>query len=305
VRTRRQAGLILGRRGWLPDDLDEFVPIPPGTFRYGDNRDRREISYRFWMARYPVTNAQFARFIEADGYNRSELWSEQGWTWRTGDYDSTAPDWLRDWLEKRPPEKRDQPFWWNDPERANPIFPVVGVSWFEAQAYATWLRAWLLEQADVPAELKAMFMSGEVVTRLPTEEEWERGMRGREGREYPWGDEYDVRRANCADAWAGRELDVKAWREWYEGKGAEQAGSTAVATFPGGSTPDGLWDGAGNVWEWTASEWESGSESRVVRGGSWIGLRRGTRGACRGCVLPVYFHDVIGFRLVVAPALVE
>jgi formylglycine-generating enzyme required for sulfatase activity/energy-coupling factor transporter ATP-binding protein EcfA2 len=300
--TRRRAGLLLGRLGWRPDDLDTFVPIRPGPFLYGDEREKRNIHYRYWIGRYPVTNAQFARFVETDGYARREFWSDEGWAWRTGEYDSQAPDYLQSWLKQRPPEKRDRPFWWGDPERANPIFPVVGVSWFEAQACANWLATWLVEQTDLPADLRAALSKG-AVTRLPTEEEWERAVRGTDGRQYPWGDALDLTLLNCADAWAGQVLDDEGWEKWWrEEKGYEQASSTAVSTYPDGISPEGLWDGAGNVWEWTASEWAPGSGTRALRGGSWLG-RRGLRGAPFVLHPPGLFLGDFGFRLVVAPAL--
>ena len=60
-------------------------------FLYGDEQERREIAYRYWMGKYPVTNLQFARFVEDGGYGQRQWWSEEGWAWRTGTYDSQAP----------------------------------------------------------------------------------------------------------------------------------------------------------------------------------------------------------------------
>ena len=132
-------------------------------------------------------------------------------------------------LALRPPELRSRPCWWDDQERANAIFPVVGVTWFEAEAYANWLAAH-------PEQLR---LGGGVPTgyrvRLATEEEWERAARGTDGREYPWQGEFDFAKANVAE-----EI----------GKGI---GATAVCTYPQGVSPAGAWDMAGNVWEWTRS----------------------------------------------------
>ena len=310
-RTRRQAGLILGRLGWRPKDLDAFVEIPPGPFLYGDDKERREITKRYWIGKYPVTNGQYARFVEDDGYRRPELWSEEGWAWREGSYDSQVKEeLLRDWLTNRPPERRDRPFWWDDPEWNNSIFPVVGVSWFEAQAYCTWLT----EQFQVSGfkfqgwrdgQLETLNLKPEtLLARLPVEEEWERAVRGADGRAYPWGDAWDRRRLNCAEWWAGREFSEEdKWENWLDSEQRSEAGTAAVATFPEGTNPAGVWDGAGNVWEWTASRWEPGSEWRVVRGGSWDLDQWDARCASRDRLIPDFWDDNLGVRVVVSLAL--
>ena len=95
---RRRAGLLLGRLGWLPPDLDEFVAVPAGEFLYGDDKQKRRIPYRYWIGKYPVTNAQYARFIADKGYERQELWSADGWRWRIGSYDTTATEKLGEGL---------------------------------------------------------------------------------------------------------------------------------------------------------------------------------------------------------------
>jgi hypothetical protein len=64
-KQRRRAGLLLGDLGWVPDDLDAWIEIPPGPFLYGDDKETREIPDRYWIGKYPVTNLQFARFIAA------------------------------------------------------------------------------------------------------------------------------------------------------------------------------------------------------------------------------------------------
>ncbi len=278
--TRRQAGLILGRLGWQPEGgLDAWIEIPPGKFLYGEEKEEREITYAYRIGKYPVTNVQYARFLEAGGYQERRWWSDEGWSWRQGTYDSKAPDYLKSWLAKRPAEKRDRPFWWDDRDLANPLCPVVGVSWFEAEAYCNWLSAERDEEI-----------------RLPTEEEWERAVRGVDGWRYPWGDEFDFTRLNCADFWAGRELDDDAWDKWWDSPERELVGPTPVSTYPQGTNPAGLWDGAGNVWEWTDS-WYGEGETRVLRGGSWDYFERYARCAYRGVNDPAYFNDNIGFRV--------
>jgi formylglycine-generating enzyme required for sulfatase activity/energy-coupling factor transporter ATP-binding protein EcfA2 len=271
ARTRRQAGLVLGDLGWQPEDLDEFVEISPGPFLYGSERKRREIPYRYWIGRYPVTNAQYGRFIEGGGYERCELWSDEGWAWRIGEYDSKVTEKrLQDWLAARPTEKRHRPWFWEDKELSNPIFPVVGVSWFEAEAYCNWLST------------QRSALSGYAL-RLPTEEEWERAVRGADGRKFPWGSEFEAWRANTREEGPRR--------------------TTAVCTYPGGVNEAGLWDGAGNVWEWTATWYDREPTARVVRGGSWNYVVWNARCAVRFRLIPDLFLNVLGFRVVVSLAL--
>jgi len=297
IRHRREAGRVLGTLGWQPEDLDAFVEIPPGAFLYGEGQEEREISHRYWIGRYPVTNAQYARFVDAGGYEQQEYWSAAGWAWRTGTYDSQAPESYQDWLDRRPPEKRHQPFWWDDEKWNNPLFPVVGVTKFEAEAYCRWLEMQLKAdhlklralRGDQPVEKDLQLETFDV--RLPTEEEWERAVRGTDGRTYPWGADFDRSRLNCADAWAGKDLsDFNDWSDWWDQR-PEYAGTTAVCTYPRGKSTAGLLDGAGNVWEWTASAWDE--TQFVLRGGSWADRLRNARCAFRLRRVPVIFFNAI------------
>jgi formylglycine-generating enzyme required for sulfatase activity/energy-coupling factor transporter ATP-binding protein EcfA2 len=277
--VQRDAGFALGCSGWAPLDLDTFIAIPAGPFQYGEDRRRVTIKAPYAMSKYPVTNRQYARFIQANGYARRNLWSEAGWAWRAGSYDSQAPEEYRDWLSRRPPERREEPFYWRDARWNNPLAPVVGVCWFEAEAYCNWLAGELGRPA-----------------RLPNEEEWERAARHTDGREYPWGQTCDRNRLNCAEFWGGRDdLD---WNQWFRDKGYEAASTTIIGQFPGGNSQAGLSDLSGNVWEWTASWFDSGQVFRVLRGGSWNYDRNYARCAARGRSVPDYFDSLVGFRVV-------
>ncbi len=258
-RLRREAGLVLGRLGWRPDDLDAFVAVPAGTFLYGDKREERTIGQPYRIGKYPVTNVQFARFVEDGGYEREEFWSEDGWRWRVK-------------------EKRNEPVSF-DMDFENPIFPRVAVTWYEADAYCRWLGR--------TASSFAVDGGGEVengdglVVRLPGEVEWERAARGTDGREYPWGEDFEESRTNT--------------REF----GLEDRATTAVSTFPAGVAASGAWDMGGNVFEWT-STWK---ESYFLLCGCGYYLDKSdVRCAYRVGSVPELFNDDVGFRVVLSLA---
>src|SRR6516164_8419040 len=112
-------------------------------------------------------------------------------------------------------------------QKEHPNHPVINVNWHEASAYAAWAGGRLLSKA-----------------------EWEWAARGKQEREYPWGNEQpDVTRAN-----------------YYE-TAPKQA--TPVGLYPCGATPEGVEDMAGNVWEWTESWSDQEQKRKVLRGVSW------------------------------------
>ncbi|RJP55665.1 MAG: NACHT domain-containing protein [Anaerolineaceae bacterium] len=272
---RRHAGLLLGRLGWRPGDLDRFSEVPAGEFQAGIKKEAKEIPYMYFAAKYPVTNIQFARFVKEDGYQTREYWSEAGWEWRAGKYDSRSLEGVeRDWLEHRPLSKRNIPYYWHNIELSNPIVPVVGVCWFEAEAYCNWLAK------------KIVAVPEGYVIRLPRNDEWERAARGTDGREYPWGEGFNKAAANTWDS---------------EATGSGLGGTTAVATFPQGISPTDTWDMSGNVWEWTSSWYDEDRKYRIVRGGSWIGYQWFARASFCNWSIPLMFNDDLGFRIVIAP----
>jgi formylglycine-generating enzyme required for sulfatase activity len=132
-----------------------------------------------------------------------------------------------------PPEMA-APEWW-ERQCEHPNRPVVGVNWFEARAFCRWAK----QAGWSPA--------GRVIS-LPTEEEWEYAARGsgNSGRTYAWGDEKP-----------GAEDEARAAHGW--GSDAPPS-ATPVGAFPTGHSPEGVWDLAGNVWEWTACRWRGEEE---------------------------------------------
>ncbi len=120
--------------------------------------------------------------------------------------------------------------------------PVVFVSWYDAEAYCAWAGK-----------------------RLPTGEEWEKGARGDDARVYPWGNKFNITRANMPQRWQTLK---------------EGGSTTPVGAFEEGKSPYGLYDMSGNVWEWTSSWYKAypgnkkptenyGETYKTLKGGSW------------------------------------
>ncbi|MBI5293827.1 MAG: SUMF1/EgtB/PvdO family nonheme iron enzyme [Chloroflexi bacterium] len=165
--------------------------------------------------------------------------------------------------------------------------PVVRVSWEDAISYCQWLHGLL--KAELPAGL---------VLRLPTEAEWEKAARGADGREYPWGNEFDKNNCNTSEG----------------GKG----GTTSVGSYSSrGNSPYGCADMTGNVWEWCHSlykpypykatdgrESETAAGSRVLRGGSFYNDNSAARCTYRlGYSRVALYYYFGGFRVVASPVL--
>ncbi|MGW4370115.1 formylglycine-generating enzyme family protein [Nocardia takedensis] len=192
--------------------------------------ERTALLTDYEIGRFPVTNAEYLRFVDDSGYRRTELWSLDG----------------REWLRT---SRRDRPKFWQAErwiEWCAPEKPVVGITWYEAEAYARWMHR-----------------------RLPSGNEWEYAARGPDALRFPWGEEFCCDYANVVDYWLKRPiLDVNEWRSDFADKRPwrENSLTTPVDMFPEGISPFGVFDMSGNVWEWC-----SGGSRRVktLRGGSF------------------------------------
>lgn len=151
------AAVEKGQHVILPSSVD-MVKVPKGPFLYGEEKTRITIDYDYWIDQYPVTNEKYRTFIEADGYKNKKYWSPEGWQWKAKNNIAS-------------------PEYWNDKKWNKPDHPVVGVSYYETEAYATWAGK-----------------------RLPTEQEWEKAARGEDGRLYSWGEEFDKNKCNSIES---------------------------------------------------------------------------------------------------------
>jgi energy-coupling factor transporter ATP-binding protein EcfA2 len=243
-KTKARAGEIIGLLG-DERDLKEFVPIRGGRYTL---KGLGDVTLKdFEIGRYPVTNQWYEEFVtEAKGYTQKEYWSKKGWQWRES-------------------KKIATPEYWDKREWRSPNSPVVGVSWYEAEAFMHWLTKSRHDGRTY---------------RLAMEEEWQAAAAGKEEREYPWGEKFDPEICNCRE---GNEPVEK---------------TSPVGIFKEANTPEGIADMAGNVWEWTESLYKEGESYRVLRGGSWGYVGNFLRSAYRYWNPPDFRNYVIGFRCV-------
>jgi gamma-glutamyl hercynylcysteine S-oxide synthase len=305
--ARRQApGATSGAStGPLPGD----VRVPGGTFMLGATRDlpfvfdnekwaHPVVVAPFAIARAPVTQEEFAAFVEAGGYVRREYWSEEGWQWRQAAGGSgpggapahSAAEHPVYWRQRSPGswQRREFDRW----VPLEPHRPVLHVSWFEADAYCRWAGRRLPTEAEWEMAASAEPSAGgtsitdpgarqpprpSVGTREPARRRGaragagthaERGSRCRGGgegrRRFPWGDAAPTPdRAN---------LD---WRAM---------GCVDVGALPAGDSAFGCRQMIGNVWEWTNDDFAPypGFEIDPYREYSepWFGTHKVLRGGC-------------------------
>lgn len=225
-----------------------MVWIAPGEVRLGsqdfypEERPVRTVDVDgFWFAAHAVTNAEFAAFVGATGYVTLAERASPG----TGGGAVFGPGvQVRDWSDIRAWWRYDKQASWRRPRGAGSTiegrgaYPVVQIAYEDALAYARWRGH-----------------------DLPGEAEWERAARGGlEGAVYVWGDEARPGGALRANHWQGAFP--------FEDSGADGfAGLAPVGCYPPNDL--GLYDMAGNVWEWTRDPWER-QGFRVIKGGSFL-----------------------------------
>ncbi|MBI2988815.1 MAG: SUMF1/EgtB/PvdO family nonheme iron enzyme [Deltaproteobacteria bacterium] len=272
------------------EDLLGFVEMPEGPFLMGsdpehdkeaseDKQEQHPVTLpRYYIARYPVTVAQFRFFVEKTKY-----------------------------------KPRDE-----DSLRGLPNHPVVNVSWHDAIAYCKWLTDELRNSAGTPEPLANPLRNEGWRITLPSEAQWEKAARGgiqlpdgmdnpNPGRIYPWGDEFDPNKANTDEAKIGTTSAVGCFPEGHSPYGIlDMSGNVWEWTRS-------LWGK-----EWGKSEFpypydpedrrrealDAPNEvARVLRGGSFGFNRWFARCAYRYWYFPYYWLRLIGFRVVASPFL--
>ena len=276
---------------WMPPK----ITIPAGEYPMGSGEEDKQafdnekpgfiwtLDKELVFAKYPVTRAEYACFIDAGGYDDMKYWPEEteARAWRKGtrpqeevkqrvqmvrqfsaeqveslalqygwsDENKASLILLIEMSEEEAislltsgehPGLAGQPYFWADSRFTSPLQPVVGISWFEAQAYVQWLSN----------------MSGRLV-RLSDENEWEAAARGKNGRIWASGDKFDARHTNSLETGLRKPSPIHA--------------------FFDDVTEQGGYDFIGNIREWTHSEYNSERSLNrptdrslyVNRGGSW------------------------------------
>ncbi|MER7787023.1 formylglycine-generating enzyme family protein [Streptomyces sp. NPDC097640] len=247
------------------------VRLPGGTFRMGSEDPDvnpgdgegpvREVAVDpFAIDAHCVTNERFAAFVDATGHRTDA--ERFGWSYVFAKFLPSA-------LRRVSPRPDTTPWWcgvngayWAAPEGPGSDLsgrgdhPVVHVSWADAQAFCAWEGS-----------------------RLPTEAEWEYAARGGlERKRYPWGDELTPGGDHRCNIWQGRFPTRNTAEDGYEG-------TAPVTAYPPNGF--GLYNVAGNVWEWCADWWSTArptgaaapcanpggprdGTARVMRGGSYL-----------------------------------
>jgi serine/threonine-protein kinase len=278
------------------NDGAEMMLVPAGEFSMGIDADeidrllqgrtdiKREYFEReiprhrvyldtFYIDKYEVTNARFQQFVQVTGHRTHA--DREGSGYVSGQERKSVNG--ANWRAPRGP---------GSSLTGLEQHPVVQVSQEDAKAYCSWAGK-----------------------RLPTEAEWEKAARGTDGWSYPWGNQFDGRRANFCD--------TNCETSWKESAANDGYRYTApVGSYEGGKSPYGAYDMAGNVLEWV-SDWfdtnyyrdsparnpqgPASGDQAVGRGGGWSTLALGVRAPARGRHAPADRYDSLGFRCAKTP----
>lgn len=278
----------------------EMITIPAGNFIMGNDKGGWEEEPEqslylptYQIGKYEVTRGEFRKFMEAGGYSNRTFWSDSGWAWKESNLIGYAGMYGNVSYEKRAENagKRIQPQYWETEQEwvghgykstafiQTDLHPVVGVTYYEAEAYCKWAGG-----------------------RLPTEAEYEKAARwtGTHSNIWPWGDKWDPEKSN-------NPMDHNS-----AGGGYKVNQSAPVGSYPAGASPYGCMDMVGNAYEW-CSDWAKSypgcskpydytGKYHNVKGGCWDDVKANT--TFRSWYLPSDCagvgrgdSDIIGFRM--------
>lgn len=269
--------------------IGEMVPVAAGSFLMGNSGVGDDATYgqahespqhsvflcAYRIGKYEVTRGEYKQFVAAGGYTTQSYWSPDGWAWKQAqgrthpDYWDAQQTWIMRGISRT--------FTQTDSH------PVVGVTYYEAEAFAKWAGG-----------------------RLPTEAEWEKAARWNAATNhpnvYPWGDAWDQEKCNN-------------WDDHYTGGYGYEPETTPVGSYPSGASPYGCMDMAGNVSErcvdwygatyyqqtpeggWYNPQGPTTGSSRVQRGGSFYYSRDVERSSFRDPYAPNLCVMYVGFRV--------
>lgn len=280
-----------GPGGWFPKPVRAFsapivrqdargigqVWVPPGCFVQGSNR------WRDWLAEEDEAPAHEVCLSMSFWMDRYEVSNAAFAAFVAAGGYSEKQFWPEEgWRWKGNRQEPDQP-----PEAGFQGLgqPQIWITWHEAAAYARWRHA-----------------------RLPTEAEWEYAARGQSSAVYPWGDRWDLARANVTES-AHR----------APGGGILRTGTASVRSYPSGMSWCGAFHMSGNVWEYTADWYDAkyyrlrvtldpkgplSGTTHVMKGGSHgssgefgVVPPGSARAARRADVVPEFRSHAVGFRV--------
>lgn len=299
----------------LPENKLHTVDIPAGTFlmgssdgsnigdgdgtglnttpaepdRYNEETQHQvTLTQNFRMSTYPITNAQYAAFLNDAGIGSNGLWTG-------GSYSVQR-------LIKASLDSADWGLHWENgtwvPASGYENHPVIYVTWYGAASYCEWLS-----------------QTAGCTCTLPTEAQWEYACRGGQTESLPFGIGEGRKLTNGManfDTYSAYDLDANPPGAYSDAGKGNVKKTTEVGTYP---YPNGfgLYDMYGNVWEWCRDQWgfddnyltlpatdpvgNAGSFC-VQRGGSWSTWAKYCRSAYRSCSKPEFSNNYSGFRVV-------
>lgn len=258
---------------------DSWALVPAGEFLMGLHEHETIVDYNYEIMVTDVTNAQYAEYLnQALPDGTVEVVGDQIVGFYPGDefhaheheLEIKAGDWLHIPLDD-PGLRLDFDNGSFTPQKGYDNHPMTMVTWFGARAFCEFYE-W----------------------RLPTEVEWEKAARGEDARPFPWGDIIKTTNANYYSS-----------HDIFEKIIADLGDTTPVGFYNGQTyqdyatldspSPYGLYDMAGNVWQWTGDVYE-GQHYRYMRGGSKDNYAYNLRVWTRNSAGPDYFSPAVGFR---------